>query len=192
MHRWFRIFALFGALIGSIGLLPSTAGAASPRPHTPAAQVQVDGVTYTHAQFTARFGTQQLHWVVTPTILAAGTPTAFTTEAKLNRAMGSPATERAVGIAATSAVLYQYANLGGRALTITGNAYNLTEQDFNDRTSSVTAYRTVTLYQHSQMRGCSFRIIPPSGGYLIVWDLADWSYCDGGSWDNRTSSVRVG
>jgi len=154
--------------------------------------VRVDGILYPIQQFTENFDDQDLHWIVTHETLDQGIPTAFTSEEERNAALDldeakGAAREEQTADAAVSAYLYQHIKGRGRKLTITGNAYNLTEQKFNDKTSSVKTYRIIILYQHSRMRGCSLGIDPG----LYVKDLRQIPFCGGGNWNDRTSSVRV-
>jgi len=154
--------------------------------------VRVDGILYPVQQISEHFGEQDLHWLVTQETLDQGIPTAFTSEEERNAAFGldeakGAASEEQTADAAVSAYLYQHIKGKGRRLTITGNAYNLTEQNFNDKTSSVRTYRNVILYQHAKMRGCSLGI--EYGIY--VRDLRGIPFCGGGNWNDRTSSVRA-
>lgn len=161
--------------------------------------VQIDGVLYSRAQFAQRFGHRDMHWAVTQESLDQGIPMAFSTEEKRNAVLGlheandsmrgEPADMAGTTTFATTfANLYEHTYGAGRILPISGNAYNLVEQSFNDKTSSVRTYgRAIIMYQHSYMAGCSFGI----DWGLYVKNLTQWGFCGGGNWNDKVSSVRV-
>lgn len=156
----------------------------------------VDGVLYSHAQFTQRFEPQALHWVVTQESLDRGVPMAFSNEEARDKALGrsnadsSMAEDPADASASVTncAILNQHINYRGGAISICGNAPDLRRQGFNDKASSVRTHaRPIIMYEHINFRGCSFGV----GWGLGLPDLRQWNRCGGGNWNDKVSSVRV-
>lgn len=155
--------------------------------------ISVDQEVYTRAEFSTAFGDRELHWVLTEEVLDEGIPTAFTSEelrdAFVGREAALPA-EPAPGLAATYATLYRNTNRGGQVVNITGHAYNLGDQSFNDAASSVDTFsRDIVLYEHANHLGCSLFVQRQK----YISSLGGHDFCGvfTGSWNDKTSSVAV-
>jgi len=188
-NRLLRTFALLVALLAVV----FTASAPSTVAATPAVvAVRVDGALYSRAQYAQRFGSQDLHWVVDEAARAQGILTAFTTEARRNTALGireayiQPSGGPSISV--HYATLWASASRGGSQVIITGNAYNLNDQGFDNVATSVETFsRGVVLYEYTYHQGCSLYV----QSYKYISHLANHDFCGAftGDWNNKTSSV---
>jgi hypothetical protein len=187
------VFALLTVLAGVLGAMPAQTAQAATQSTPTITTVRVDGVLYSRAQFTQRFGQQDLHWVLDTESEARGILIVYTTEARRNAALGLTETnfqQPTTGVLTTYATLWRDRWKGGQAVAITGHAYDLRDQSFNDAASSVeTLSKEIILYEHSNHGGCSLYI--QSNKYISY--LNYHTFCNSlfGTWNDKTSSVKV-
>jgi hypothetical protein len=188
------LFALIAVCVAILAMASTPATyAAHTGQDTDVVAVRVDGVLYSYEQFIQQFGTQDLHWVVDE---HEGILTAYTSEEKRDRAVGIRATdilspdESTITLATTYAILYENIGYTGQEVHISGDAYNLAEQNFDNKASSVHVWaKPIILYQLPNMAGCDLYIQK----YKDISDLRDHTLCGRwpSNWNDRASSVKV-
>lgn len=153
--------------------------------------VSLDGEPYSLGQVRSRFGQQDLHWVVTQDVLDTGVPTAFTSEAKRDAALGirvNALVSADVSITVTYAVLYEHDNRGGQSLSVSGSLNSL--GSFNNKASSIDTFTNdVVLYRNTGRTGCSLFVQRQK----FIEELNDHDFCGlfTGDWNDRAQSIGV-
>jgi hypothetical protein len=192
-----RIFALTAALASIAGPLSASAAEEPASPQTQqVTSVRVDGIVYSPEQFEQRFTTQSLHWVDDPEAEAQGLLIAFTTEEKRDAALGldKPEGQRlSARPSAASAPLFPMVNkhdsYHGPSVQVRENKASL--GSFNDEASSVETFDFgLTLYEHTNYRGCSLFLRPNTN----ISDLDDRRRCSINpfkTWNDNVSSIKL-